>query len=642
MQNLNNNEEQKTILKYGKIEGNIIVPDGIDPSSVVIQVGAVNKFNLTSEDFYTTADKSGHFIFENTFPVGSSLNLVFWDKLGLLNKRTLPVYVSKYSGTYSVYLEKTSVTTDIALAFGDAQDYTKAGLCGKITGLTGAQIAGSEVFLQENSTGSIYTAKYFNELNLPSLSQNYLSENGNFCFFNVVSSDNSYLYSLGLKLNDGSFKTFFVYLPSYTFNSFMEFDAQSAVFRPVQFYSWNHTSNNLYNISGNSETIDWHPIYDINFSTSYDFASTNYNKNSQNDTIYFPLGDEFLNINYNFSNDTESRYFIFQPRSALFNKDLLTVASSNFSPGQSYVDKNDPLILKVFDPKVLKRENSNYIAPMLNTNYGSAFFNFDATDFPFEKKEIKITLKNISGEEVSIFQPLKNISERKEISGFFYNIPQGLFQLFVTVPTNVAHCDNCTTINTNEKLLWTALVESLANKTQILTNMSDNKIVIENKLSAQEKISNVYVTNPQEFHEKLNENNFLFEDNYGENIVKQIFPAIPTLDYLIEHSLFYNTDENKLCALQNSRKIPYENLYMDIVPIIDVIPHFHWQQQGAVLVSEHSWANYGNFSNLHGSHERQISMVAIEKKLNELAINEADQNDTGTNFAHEVVPWYVI
>ena len=632
---LDNKVEQKTVLKYGKLEGQIFVPEGVDPSSVIVQVAGVKQFNQTSEDFYTSPDKQGHFIFNNTFTVGSSLNLIFWDKQGQLNKRSLPVYVSKFASFYNVFLEKSSVTSELAFSFGENQDVTRAGLCGKITGLTPDETLGSEVYLQDTKAQSIYSAKYFDENYLPNLHQNYLSKNGNFCFFNVESLDNSFFYSLKLKFNNGDFKSFFVYLPSYTFASNVEFDAKSALFRPVQFYSWDNSSSQFYKLNNNNDLINWHSEYDVYFSTSYDFSSINFNKHSQNNAVYFPLGDEFLNINYSYLDENDHHFFVFQPRSALFNKKLLS-AVQDFSPGQSYVDYTDPVVVKTFDPKTMKGKNLNNLIPLYNENFGSLFLNLDTSDFLFDKKYIKVYLKDISGQDISYFTTIDSPTAEKEISGFFYNLPAGLYQLFVTVPTAVSNCDNCTTFNTTEKLLWSSLVESLPNTTQVLTNISDNKVLIDNKLSGQQNNS-VFITK-EDRNQKIQIDVIPFNPNYDLNSNQLNFYVIPDVEYLKSHSLFYNIDEQKLCFIPEKKKENVQsNQFMDLVPAVSILPHlntfskfaFNPIQPKILTVDEKSFV-----SDIQGK-------LGIKQSASDVEPNKQNEN-TGDNVKAEVIPWYVI
>lgn len=585
---LNQETNHKTVLEYGKIEGHVYVPEGVDPSSVIIQVGAVNNFNQTSEDFYTSPNQEGHFAFENTFTIGSSLNLIFWDQKGLLNKRALPVFISKYSGSYDVYLEKSSITAALAESFGRPQDFTKAGLCGRITGLSTTETIGSEVYLQDSSYGNKFTAQYFDDNNLPSSNQNYLSQNGNFCFFNVESANNSFLYSLKLKLNDGILKSFFVYLPSYTFENNIEFDASSALFRPIQIFAWDNNKY-YYKLNSNADLINWHSAYNVSFSTSPDYSPIIYNENTQNEAVYFPLSDEFLNINYNLSDENKNHFFLFSSRTSLFNKKIIN-STKDFSPGQVYIDQTDPVVLKIFNPQVLQGKNLNKLSPLFNENLGSLFLNFDTTDFNFDKKNIKFYLKNISAQDVSFFVALNPFDNKKELSGFFYNLPEGLYQLFVTVPSSVSNCDNCTTFNSNEKLLWSSLVESVANKTQVLTNITDNKILIENKLSLQsekEDSSDKMITYKESTQKITVDIIPSIQENGQYPQALNIFPNLNT------RSIFYEIDEKKLCSVPEKIK---ENLFMNLVPFVNLLLPSHLKP---VSTKKISFVEINNFFNIN-------------------------------------------
>ena len=480
LMSLEKKHDEKTTLKYGTIHGQLYIPQGIDPASIVVQVGAIRDFNQTSEDFYTTPDANGRFSFDNTFSVGSSLNLVIWDRNGQLNKRVFPVYVSKIPGTYHIYLQKSSYTAALSSSYGSTQDFTKSGVCGHMSGLTKEEIIGAHVTVSDMSGKNNYPANYFDKNGYPNIAQRSLAKNGSFCVFNIDNNDNSFQYYVHLQLQNGGYKTFSVYLPPYTFADNIEFDARAALFRPMKIFAWDNLNNSLFKIASTRDSFDWKPVYNSSISTSVDYSSIQLTDNKSNEPIYFPLNDEFLNINYSFDPTEENHFFVYQPRSALFTRDILK-SIKTFEPGRAYIAKDDPFVLKVFDPRTIIGDNIRLLTPLYNNNFGSLYVNIDSSDFRFDKKYLKLSLKDISGADVSNFYPMTNGVGKEELSGFFYNIPIGIYQLFLTVQSDKSHCDNCTTINKNEKLLWSSLVESIANKTQVLTNISDAKILIESQ-----------------------------------------------------------------------------------------------------------------------------------------------------------------
>ena len=491
-------------------------------------------------------------LFENTFTLGSSLNLIFWDRNGILNKRALPVSVSKSANFYSVFLEKSLVTTNLAYAFGLNQDMTKAGLCGKIVGLTDVEILGSEVSLTENNTNNVFQSYYFDENYLPNLNQNYLSGNGEFCFFNVNSTTNSSLYTLRMKMNDGSFKSFFVYLPPYTFSTSINFDAKSALFKQVQMYSWQYEKSKYYDLSYKDDYINWHFTNGVYFTTTPDYSPILYDKKTQNNGMYFPLGDEFLNINYGF-NQSDSHFFVFQPRSALFSKKYLKTIS-DVKNGETFVDKTSPLVLKIFNPNMLVGKEYNKIAPLFNKNFGSVFLNLDTSDYIFDKNQIKIYLKDISGNEVSTFYKIDSLKDKTEISGLFYNIPVGLYQVFVTVPKEFSNCDNCTSYNLKEKLLWSSLVKSDVNKTQVISNISDDKILIDSALSLKNRKKISFYNDDNNLKNSLSVELIPSATVYSDSMIIQNYNLIPDLDFIKYHSVFYKYDLSKMCSVQETKE----------------------------------------------------------------------------------------
>lgn len=550
--------QSKSMLEYGTIQGHVIVPQDVDPSSVVVQIGGITEFNQTADDFFVSVDKHGFFSFKNTFTVNSSIVLFFWDKLGILNKRTLPIYVNKNNAYYEVYMEKYTTVAEISSSFGKQQDFSKAGLCGQITGLSPEEVTGSEVYLQEEGTEETFAASYFDENNLPSMQKNQLSKNGSFCFLNVESSDNSFLYSLKLKLLNGVTRSFFVHLPSYTFASGVTFDPNASLFRKLKLRSWRNNFDTK-NINPKKDFYGSLNILDI--STSGDFSSVKYDIKNHDNLFYFPLSDEFLDINYSLF-DSDNRFFFFQARNSLMSDRLLEkLRQSEFLPGRAYIDKSEPLTLDILDIK-------NWVSPfgkgisefIKNQKLGSLFVNLDTTDISIPQKSIKFHLKNLGGQEFNDLIILPNRSSKKEISAIFHNIPKGLFQLFVTAMQDELNCENCTTYNKSEKLLWSGLLKSLPGKTQVMMVSSREDHVSKNGPENEDPV--VIEKSDKILIKPVDEVN-------GRTILKRTNNAYDEEAVFLEsHSLFFQIDSTDLCTAFKETEISFES----VVPKVSIVP----------------------------------------------------------------------
>jgi hypothetical protein len=530
----------------GMLEGRIIIPDDVNPNSIIIQTMGLSQSNQVQ----TSPNAQGYFHFDHIFPVGSSVTLMVWDSNGILNRQMFFAYVSANAGNYNIYLEKNSFVRDISQSFGMPQNLISSGLCGQVTGLASSEIQGSQVTLKEDNTSIEYKGSYFNENNLPSQEQNFLSPYGYFCFFNVQTTTNTYDYTLTVHLKNSTTRSFHMYLPPYTFANNIIFDVQASLYRPAKLFSW-HGKNQPQSKTG------WDSVEKAFLATSEDYSKVSISS-SKNDLVYFPVGEEFLTLNYDIEGGSANQFFILQPRSALFNRNILA-SIKNYEPGQTYVDQSSPVVVKILDSKKLDQLD---LQQTYAQNMGSLFLSLDSSEFNTPREDIFIELNQLSGGHVSNFVEQQDEVDSKKITGFFYNIPAGQYQLVVT--------------NHQGQLLWTSIVRSIANKTQVLSFISNAKILVNQQSSLPNSTSQTQTL-------AYTKNTRHDQDNSQKQVsMVEVFPADPNLykpeekfhslhdeQLYIQNNLFFKLDSQLLCTRNTTPDNDLSDRFMGYVPVVN-------------------------------------------------------------------------
>lgn len=526
------------------LEGKVIVPADVDPSSLVVQTLGLP----ASEPFQVSPDHQGYFRFEHAFPVGSSVALLVWDPNGVLNKQIFYAYVSPRNGLYSVYLEKVSFIDNIARSFNTTQSLVSAGLCGQVTGLQTSDLQGSKVSLISSNQRKQFTPSYFNQDNLPDQYQSFLSASGYFCFFNVQSDDSSMDYTLSVDMKNGATRSFHVVLPLGTFSNNLTFDAQTRLYRPVKIFSWNK-----------EDPHGWSLVENASLKTSDDYGHILIAK-EKSDLVYFPVGEEFLTLHYGSKENIEDRLFVLQPRSALFNRNILT-SIKQYEPGQTYVDSTDPVVLKTLDPS----DRDWLGSQTYGANLGSAFVAADCSEWATSCDQLSFSLLSLSGESFGQFELSSSQQSNSQfVSGFFRNLPVGQYQLAVTNPQG--------------QLMWTSIVQSKPNKTQVISFVSSAKLLYHWQEKIKDKTAFAVTYNAKELQTPS-------AATTQANQLVDAFPMDPDLEKVrthhslkeeqlfIQNNSFFQKDPTLLCSRQSGSAPELKTHFMGYVPLVSVFEH---------------------------------------------------------------------
>ncbi|WP_186646544.1 hypothetical protein [Fluviispira vulneris] len=562
--NINQNPYQKENLcpRIGALSGQITIPEDENyfkkySNNIIIRIGGIQYTGAESYSFEFYPDNNGCFsIPKNFVPSGSSFSLYFWDQSGQLNKRILPVYVADVPNYYNVILKTHAYTAALAELFSEdkKQHFENTGMCGYIDGVNPIHISGSQAYLQ-NNYGKIFTAKYFTADDLPSRELSAMTQSGHFCFFNVNTCSNDEMqcnlesdnYKLNITLQNGEKFSFDLLLSPFSFSDDLLFDLKTSIFRPV----------NIKELSG-GQSISYKNSTNLSLKTSPNYSSVQISNEMKNQLVYFPLGNDLLTIDYKLPFEKKGQFFILKTNAELYTKNLLSL-QAEYKPGQIYVDKTSPLLLKIFNPNFIK-DNKEYLNPLMTQDLGGSFLALKLNE-NFSANNVSVFLRDFKGNSNFDFFSIKN-KFNNDLMGFFYNIPPGFYQLFVV--------DNMTQL-----IIYTTLVQSVPNKTQVIID----EINLEKVLQQSDEIAfdpnMVYIVNSN-----WNDNdNYLQHadvnfDIYGnseilESIFLNSYNAYLNGSDFGFNNLFNRVNIDDLCKINNdkveqlNKKSPLDFLFAD-------------------------------------------------------------------------------
>jgi hypothetical protein len=581
---------KKECPRVGSISGRIQIFDTkyFNPEyykNIVIRVSGINYSNPNSILYEYYPDEEGCFSIKNNFHIGSSLLLYIWDTNSKYYYKTINAYVGLKTNYYDISIipfedviytsdafdkkinenmEPYNSDNDEVQTESSTQSLNNAGMCGYAVGMSPGDILGTKIMI-ENSKGKKFKAKYYNHNNLPSSNFKKLSMSGHFCVFNLNScdenesncSDNAN-YKINFNLKNGESKSFDIIIPDRTFSDNSIFDLKAAVYRPLDFYAIKDFNSNV-----------WDKTSDVEVNMTNNLTNNDSLKGLQ----YFPVGDDIVKLNYKTSATESDRYFKLIPTSELFTSDMFKY---EYHPGMEFVDKKNIINIRVFDPNALNL-NKEYLAPLYNTNTGSTFFSLDLSRYNTQINSVKLEIRNVYGALVrssvsrnhyrnevydsSInendfsangLNDLKIInSNQNYLNGFIYNLKPGYYQIFLVDKKS----------NGKEEILFTNLVQSFPNKTQVITDSvepSPNKnsnndkayVIASNVIPNQD--SNSLQWNP-EIEDKFLKSDVPFDVPLKNNSSE--INELRNEKLLINSNLFFKYSTDELCGFTRLKTV---------------------------------------------------------------------------------------
>ena len=621
---LSGTEQKKECPRVGAISGRINISDNgyFNPDNyknIVIRVAGVNYSKPESLLYEYYPNEDGCFSIQNNFHLGSSLLLYIWDTNSKYYYKTINAYVGLKTNYYDISVVPFEDVIYTSEAFSkklnnnidpidsnveeipaqsntfNPQDSTQslnnAGLCGYAIGLPPGDIMGTKISMT-NARGKRFSAKYYNNNNFPSSKLNKLSMSGHFCFFNLNScneyfsecTDNSN-YKLSFNLKNGENKDFDLIIPNRTFSDSSVFDLNAAIYRPVQLYSIKDFSTN-----------NWTKTLDVEVNMSKGLINNESLKGLQ----YFPVGDDIVKIDYKTSSTEKDRYFLLKPRAEIFSYDILS-SIKDYTPGEIFVDKNNLVNIKIFDPNALNL-SKDYLAPLYNTNTGSVFFSFDLAKYNSSINSIKLEIRNVYGAlvrstlkkniydnetydsslnlddfNINGLNDLKVLhSNYDSLNGFIYNLKPGYYQLFVKSKTS----------DGKEDILYTTLVQSFVNKTQVITDFSDEPTSVTSDVSKPYVLANADYSNYDVTvipWDQSTYDSFLNSDLPHHVILPNNADGIRDLNdekLFVRSNIFNMYSTDVLCGytmLNKTIELPQheikDELYFDFIPKVNLLPN---------------------------------------------------------------------
>lgn len=495
--NKNSDEDKRAVslsnqnecsINLSGISGKVILSEKIteekDPfRNIVIRILGIDYSKSDSIFYEYYPDKNGCFNLPN-IPFGSAVVLKVWDTSNNYYTKTINAYANPNKNFYEIPLSlESKILSESRSSAELTQYYNKAGICGRAIGLPPGDLLGTKVFV-ENTNKKIFAANYSNDFFISSQGVTELSMNGYFCVFNLNScnineefcKDNPN-YDLNFILKNGETKKFNLVIPATTFSDNNYFDLSAGVLRPVSLYALKDIEKNV-----------WDKANNIKVSTN---NSLMLNLEKFKKLNYFSSGDSFIKINYLVNNKNKyNQFFILKPREEIFTAGMLAKIKNyeNYVEGEVFVDEENPLTLKVYDPSILNLSQDDNLNKISNKKNGSIFFSFDLEKYNVDRSFVKVELRNIYGELVldtsintddNVFELLN--SNTLSLNGLIYNIEPGFYQLFLKSKER------------NEKeILYTSLIQSFPGKTQIVTepyeqsqfNNEQNSYVLSSGLSS--------------------------------------------------------------------------------------------------------------------------------------------------------------
>ncbi len=442
------------------IRGKVVVPNGVDARTVYLRIAGT--------PFQIPADADGTFEFQE-IPVGSKMELLIWDTGGSLSRRLVPVAASDLNIEKIIELEIASFADEVSASFGVRQNLTESGFCARI-GLANPLLAlGAQVEIEgsEEHEGPYF----FNNNNLPEQGLTEVTEDSRFCVFNVKSE----LLSATVQLVNGTRRSFTVHLKPSVFESLLDFDMESAIYRPVAPLELvdsseamaAHNRNDLLDMGNiaakkwvaGTEGASWTPVSHVALGTDRAYASVPLENDPLEGAVYFPTGEDFVEVNWSSDGVSNGEGFRLISREELVTEKIAQKIDKLGTMKGIFQDRTKPLDLKLLGVGGPMELQALLAGESISSEQGAAFVSLNLAKLNLEYSDVRISLRDSwSGERVGDFSfvpPAEGTKNPRFVRGFFTNIPPGQYTLMVTDKSGAVK--------------WLDIVRSRSGSFQILT-----------------------------------------------------------------------------------------------------------------------------------------------------------------------------
>lgn len=412
------------IVERYSLEGQVEVPDGISPSTVVVRVAG------TSIEAQVGAD--GTFEIPD-LPAGSKIELLVWDTRALLTRRLIPVSVARDLPPLTVPLERASVTDSVALSFGHEQSMLAAGFCGEVDAGVPAARMGGRVTVWGGK--GFYPVRYFSENGLPDARVGELTSDGRFCVFNI--SDR--LVRVRIQLPNGVLRESVLHLEPTVFEPTLAFDVQTSVFRrprPLELVDGAAVEQGSvapYSTLGEAawavgeDLSTWQPAYGLWLSGAAAYGSVAIEESAG--AQLFGASDEFVEVSWGDSDD-DRRGMTLVGRDQLFSRALREGIASGRMRMNALADWNSVLALPV-----ISRDSVGRLANELGLDLdeGLAVVVLDLDSLGMDFRDLRVSVRHPwTGQRAGQVRFVRPAAGARQVQVVVAGLPVGEHSLVVT------------------------------------------------------------------------------------------------------------------------------------------------------------------------------------------------------------------
>lgn len=428
------------------------VPQGVNPASVFLRVAGTS--------WQVSVDDEGLAHFPD-LPNGSKIQFLAWDAENVLSRRLVPVAVSTFKTDYTIDMHRQSDVGLFAAAAGTLQIADNSGFCGRLVTREPAAVLGARVWLSTASTKVFYVSKQ----HFPDAQLTEVTEDGRFCVFNVTEG----VVEMTVGLLNGVRRNFTVHLSPTTFESQIDLDMESGVYRPVAGLELQDTTEVLNAVGrenrstfGNSDGRRWMSGSDSAVWTNVDGYYLAGNRgyaaqlvevlpNENPSLLFFSAGQELNEVTWSKYADDQHRSF-----SLLSRGDILIDRAGEM---KTVTNSRKTMSLKLFSNDAFAELEHLSTDSGIDRSLGLAVVSLNAAGLETEYKDLRIQLRDAWTNKVLAkmqFIPHSvDVRSPKHVRGFFPNLPRGHYTLLVT--------------NADGAVKWMDVVRALPGQTQLIS-----------------------------------------------------------------------------------------------------------------------------------------------------------------------------
>lgn len=445
--------EETEAPRFVSLTVKVNVPEGVNPASVFLRIAGTS--------WQVSVDEEGLAHFPD-LPNGSKIQFLVWDADNVLSRRLVPVAVSTFKTDYTIDMHRQSDVSLFAAAAGTQQVGDNSGFCGRLVTREPAAMLGARVWLSHAGTQVFYVSKE----HFPDAKLTEVTEDGRFCVFNVTEG----VVEMTVGLLNGIRRNFTVHLSPTTFESQIDLDMESGVYRPVAGLEL-QDSTEVFNTAGrddhrspfgNTDGRRWMSGFDSAVWTNVDgyyltgergYAAqlVEVSPTEKPGLFFFSAGQELNEVTWSKYADDEHRAF-----SLLGRGSILIDRSGEM---KTLTNSRKIMSLKLFSNDAFAELEHLSTDSGIDRSLGLAVVSLNAAGLETEYKDLRIQLRdawtNVVLAKMQFIPLAADVKSPKHVRGFFPNLARGHYTLLVT--------------NAEGAVKWMDVVRALPGQTQLIS-----------------------------------------------------------------------------------------------------------------------------------------------------------------------------